>query len=281
VDLVEAGTYRRLLWTDGAPVLLTVEQEGTPARAALRIRLAGRGARSRGARRAAERHVQRTLGAALDVRPFYRAFRDDRLLGAPIRAFRGLRIAGWPTLWETLLTAILSQQVNLAFAYSIRRELALEFGRKRRVEGVTYVTFPTPERIAREDPDGLRGFRLSGAKARAIHELAQEFASGRLSQDALEALPDDAAVERLTALRGVGRWTAEIALIRGLGRIDAFPAADLGVVKYVAQGLLGRRKVASEREMRRFAQRWRPYRALALAYAYAELERRQALARTD
>jgi 3-methyladenine DNA glycosylase/8-oxoguanine DNA glycosylase len=80
-------------------------------------------------------------------------------------------------------------------------------------------------------------------------------------------------VERLTALRGIGRWTAETVLIRGLGRLDAFPAADLGIVKYLAQGLLGRRSPASEAQMRAFAERWRPYRAVALVYAYAELGR--------
>lgn len=83
-------------------------------------------------------------------------------------------------------------------------------------------------------------------------------------------------VERLTSFRGVGRWTAEIALLRGLGRADIFPAGDLGVVKYLAQGLLGGKQKAKEDAMRRFAERWKPWRGLALVYGYAELNRRKA-----
>ena len=79
----------------------------------------------------------------------------------------------------------------------------------------------------------------------------------------------------MTAIKGVGRWTAEIALLRGLGRADVFPGADLGVVKYVAMKLLGHRARVTEARMRRFAERWRPYRGLALVYAYAEIARRR------
>jgi DNA-3-methyladenine glycosylase II len=82
-------------------------------------------------------------------------------------------------------------------------------------------------------------------------------------------------VDRLIALHGVGRWTAEVTLMRGLARPDAFPAGDLAVVKYLAKELLGRAEVATEDEMREFSERWSPHRALALVYAYAEMQTRQ------
>ena len=102
------------------------------------------------------------------------------------------------------------------------------------------------------------------------------FASGALSDAQLCELEDDAVIERLMRLRGVGRWTAETVLLRGLARRDAFPAGDLGVVKYLAQGLLGRRAPASEAAMRAWSERWRPHRAYALVYAAAELGWRRA-----
>jgi DNA-3-methyladenine glycosylase II len=278
VDVVVQGVYRRLLPVGGALLLLSVTQRGAPTRARLHVELQGSGARSAPARLIAEKLVLQGLGAALDVRPFYREFRDDPILGRPIRRCRGLRVACWPSVWEALVTAILSQQVNLSFAYSIRRELALAFGRRRRIDGQTFIAFPTPRRVARVTTEELRRFRLSRTKSRAVHSLAEAFSSGRLCESRLEALPDDEVVTRLTEFHGVGRWTAEIALLRGLARPDAFPAADLGVVKYVARGLLGRRDVATEDEMRGFAERWRPYRGLALAYAYAELQHRASTA---
>ena len=277
VDRFVGGVYRRLLPIGRGGVLVSVAQEGPPARALLRVSLEGKAAESAAASEAARRVVDVALGAASDVRAFYRAQREDAMLADSIRDFRGLRVAGAPSLWEALVTAILAQQVNLRFAYDIRRELALAFGRRARFAGETFVAFPSPAAMVSETPEALGRFRLSGAKARAISGLSRAFAEGALAESEIAALSDEDAIERLTEFRGVGRWTAEIGLLRGLGRLDIFPAGDLGVVKYLAKGLLGRPAKATEGEMRRFAERWQPHRGLALVYGYAELNRRRAL----
>jgi DNA-3-methyladenine glycosylase II len=277
VDRFEAGIYRRLLPVGRRGVLLSVAQAGGPDRAILEVELHGPGADSEAARSAALRVVEVALGAGTDVRGFYRDCGEDAILSAAIRDFRGMRIAGWPSLWEALVTAILSQQVNLRFAYDIRREMALSLGRRARLHGRVHAAFPTPEQLRDESPRTLLRFRLSRSKAVAIDGLARAFASGALSEAAIAGLSDEDAIRTLTSFRGVGRWTAEIALLRGLGRIDIFPAGDLGVVKYLAIGLLGRDARAPEAEMRRFAERWQPHRGLALVYAYAELARRETL----
>jgi DNA-3-methyladenine glycosylase II len=276
VDRFDGETYRRLLPIGRGGVLLAVRQRGSPDRAVLEIELSGRSAESPRASEAARRIVEVSLGAALPVRPFYRTFSGDGVLGAAIRDFRGLRGAGVPSLWEALVTAILAQQVNLLFAYDIRRELTETFGVRARFGGETYFAFPDPAAFSGETAARLRRFRLSDAKAKAILGLAVAFAGGALSEAEVASLEDEAAIERLTAFRGVGRWTAEIGLLRGLGRSDIFPAGDLGVVKYLALGLLGRREKAREEAMRRYAARWRPWRSLALVYGYAELNRRKA-----
>jgi DNA-3-methyladenine glycosylase II len=275
VDRWDGQTYRRLLPAGRSGVLVEVRQDAGPGRP-LRVRLRGGPAQAAAVLRPASRVVEIGLGAGLDARPFYRAFRGDALLSGALRHSRGLRIAGTASLWEAAVTAVLSQQVNLAFAYDVRRELALAFGRRARFGGDTYVAFPSPSRVARESERALRGFRLSRAKAGAIARLARAFSEGEISEEEIAALPDQAAIERLTAIKGVGRWTAEIALLRGLGRADVFPGGDLGVVKYLAMELLGHRARVTEARMRRFAERWRPYRGLALVYAYAEMARRKA-----
>lgn len=278
VDRFDGRVYRRFLPVGRRGALLSVEQQGSAARAVLRVTLEGPGAESPAAREAARRVVEVALASAQPVRGFYRAFGGDPVIGDAIRDFRGLRAAGVPSLWEALVTAILAQQVNLFFAYDIRRELSESFGRRARFDGETFLAFPEPGSFAAETPSALRRFRLSDAKAKAILGLAEAFAGGALSEDGVAALDDEAAIERLTAFRGVGRWTAEIGLMRGLGRGDIFPAGDLGVVKYLAQGLLGRREKAREDAMRRFAERWKPWRSLALVYGYAEINRRKAAA---
>lgn len=138
VDRFDGASYKRLLFVEKAPLLVTVSQSGPPARATLRVRLDGKGSRSKPGRAAALRLIGRGLGAEVDLAAFYRKLKNDPILGGALHAFRGLRIGGWADPWEALVSAVLSQQVNLKFAYDIRRELALAFGRRARFEGETY-----------------------------------------------------------------------------------------------------------------------------------------------
>lgn len=274
VDRFDGRTYRRLLAVGRGAVLATVEQSGGAMNPNLRVTLEGPGADSPRARAAAERLVNGALGAATDLTLFYRAARPDPLLSPLVRRFRGLKIGGYPSLWEALVTAVLTQQINLSFAFSIRAHLATAFGRSRTVRGEKYFAFPLPEVIAAAGERRLQGFRMSANKIGTVVRLARAFSSGRLSGDEIAVLPEDAAVERLTEIKGIGRWTAETALLRGLARTDAFPAGDLGIVKYLAEGLFEHGRRATESEMRIYAERWRPWRGLALVYAWAELARR-------
>lgn len=211
------------------------------------------------------------LGIHIEVQPFYRRFRDDTILGPLIARHRGLRVVGRLSLWHSLVQIVLSQQINLKLAHDMLSELVSAFGANAELGGTRYYDFPTTKRFAALDVDRLRKFRLSRAKASTLIGLANAFEAGALSDSGLRALDDDAAVSSLMQFKGVGRWTAEFTVLRGLARMDVFPAGDLGVVKHVAERLLNRESPASEEEMREFSERWRPYRGLALIYAYAEL----------
>jgi DNA-3-methyladenine glycosylase II len=275
VDRVHHHSYRRLLTADGQLALATVTAEGTTAKPLLRVELQGT-RKTDLDRPEFATQLRHILCTDLDLKPFYRLAPADDLLAPIVPRFRGLKLPASPTVFESLVMAVLSQQVNLTFAYSIKKDLVEAFGERLSVNGETYHAFPAPGRLATETEESLRRFRLSRAKAGTLVRLGQAFASGALTQEELTALPDEGVVERLTRIKGVGRWSAEIALLRGLARADAFPGGDLGVVKYVAQGLLGKTERATEADMRAFAERWRPYRGLALVYCYAELLRRRA-----
>ena len=275
VDLMEGGRYRRLLAAGRRLALATVTDAGTVVRPRLEVALHGASGvpLDPAPFEAQLRHI---LSTDFDLRPFYRMARKDSLLAPLVTRFRGLRITASPALFEALVTAVLSQQVNLTFAYSIKKALVESFGRKWRRQGRTYYAFPEPRRFAAQSLDAMRGFRLSNAKAGTLIRLGETFAAdAAFSTYGMASLSDEQVVERLTGIKGIGRWSAEIALMRGLARPDTFPAGDLGVVKYVAQGLLGWTGKATEAEMRAFAERWRPYRALGLAYCYAELATRR------
>ncbi|MGH7961594.1 MAG: DNA-3-methyladenine glycosylase 2 [Candidatus Binatia bacterium] len=276
VDRAQPDRYQRLLTVNGQQALATVTDAGTTARPVLQVQLESiRKANLDDPQFAAQlRHI---LCTDLDLRPFYHRARVDELLAPIVPRFRGLKLVASPTIFESLVMAVLSQQVNLTFAYAIKKELVEAFGNKCRVNGETFYTFPEPERFAVETEESLRRFRLSTAKAGTLVRLGQAFASDAFTQEELATLSDETVVERLTRMKGIGRWSAETCLLRGLARPDAFPGGDLGVVKYLAQGLLGKTEQATEAEMRAFAERWRPYRGLALIYCYAELMRRREL----
>src|SRR5262245_36830556 len=274
VDRARPNNYQRLLTVDGQRALATVTGQGTTTKPLLQVELQGskKADLDRPEFVAQLRHI---LGTDLDLKPFYRLARTDDLLAPIAPRFLGLKLPASPTVFESLVMAVLSQQVNLTFAYSIKKELVETFGEQWSVGGETYHAFPRPERFAAEAEESLLRFRLSRAKAGTLVRLGQAFASGSLKEEELAALPDEEVVERLIQVKGIGRWSAEIALLRGLARVDAFPGGDLGVVKYLAQGLLGKAEKAAEADMRAFAERWRPYRGLALIYCYAELMRQR------
>jgi len=264
------GVFARLVPAGSGLALVRVSQEGPPSRARLRAAIDGAPDAST-AQGAARRVIERVLGAGADLRAFQRAHARDRLLAPALRAHRGLRVAGSLDLFEALVNAVLTQQVNLRFAYSIRAELVRAFGARRVVDGHEWLAFPTAERVARESEAALRGFRLSNAKAGTLARIARACAEGALDEAGLEALSDEDAIAELVRWKGIGRWTAEVVLIRGLGRLDVFPAGDLAVLKRLAPEWLARDEEPSEREVRAFADRWKPYRSLALVYGLESL----------
>ncbi len=149
--------------------------------------------------------------------------KDDVDLAGIVKKFRGLKPVRYMSAFEALVTAITAQQVNLTFAGVIRGRMVKRWGRKLRVAGRTHYAFPHPERLARARVSTLRTMQFSQRKAEYVIGVARAALEGRLDEGELRTLPIAAAVERLTEIRGVGRWTAEQMLFRALGRVEVFP----------------------------------------------------------
>jgi len=121
--------------------------------------------------------------------------------------------------------------------------------------------------LASTDEAALRAVGLSGAKARAVRALGIEVASGNLDLEALAGMSDSAAEAKLVALRGIGAWSAQMFLLRALGRPDVFPAGDLGLRRGI-ESLYALREMPSIPEAARRALAWRPYRSYAAKYLW-------------
>ena len=125
----------------------------------------------------------------------------------------------------------------------------------------------TPDAFVRHDETSLRALGLSRQKARYSLAMAEAARDGVIDFERLAELDDEAAIEHLTQLKGVGRWTAEIYLLFALGRPDVFPAGDLAL-QVAAQRLKRLRKRPDDKRLRRLAGKWRPHRGAAARFLW-------------
>jgi DNA-3-methyladenine glycosylase II len=234
VDSWDGRTYRRALEVAGGTVELAAIQAGSSIAPRLAVTLTG--ARlDAGTEAAASAALARLLGPELDVSAFYRLAAGDPLLRTLAARFRGLKPPRFPTLLECIVNAIACQQLTLTVGIRLLNRLAEAHGTAS-AEGVLHA-FPVPSRLASTAPDALKQLGFSRAKSRSIVALATEISSGTFDPVAIERLDDHHALQALMRLRGVGRWTAEYALLRGLGRLHVFPGDDVGARNNLARWL--------------------------------------------
>ena len=160
--------------------------------------------------------------------------------------------------FEMLLRSIVYQQLSGKAAASIHARLVALFPRRK----------PGPRKLAKISDDALRQAGMSRAKLLAARDLADKALDGTVpTLRQLEDMDDDAIVERLVQVRGIGRWSAEMMLIFQLGRPDVLPATDLGVRKGF-QVSHGGRKLPEPNRLLRYGERWRPFRSVASWYLW-------------
>ena len=182
------------------------------------------GADARAARQAARELF--SLGDPLEE--FYRLLRREPVLRGSERTFRGLRLPRDAHLYESLVHAVVGQQLSVAAAHAIKRRLFERLGEPLLAGGIEVPCVPSPQRLLDAGEGPLRHAGLSGAKVRALRAIAE--AAGSLgAAGTYRSAPLDRAVAELETLPGVGRWTAENVLLRGAGRRDVFVAGDLAI----------------------------------------------------
>jgi 3-methyladenine DNA glycosylase/8-oxoguanine DNA glycosylase len=175
-----------------------------------------------------------------------------------------LQPAATASVFGALSEAIVYQQLTGKAAATIYGRVCALFPRSPGA--------PTPRNILRASDEKLRGAGLSRNKVLALRDLAARTAAGSLpTLDDLHAMDDDTIVERLTEVRGIGRWTAEMLLIFRLGRPDVLPADDYGVRKGFAVAFR-KRALPTPKELAKRGERWRPFRTVASWYLWRALE---------
>jgi len=260
IDVWDGTTYTRTFVADGIPVLTTVHQAdgGNPERTRLDVEVRRRGETPSEAGVAEVRcTIEQMLGLHVDLAGFYELAASDQRLAGLAQRFLGVRPARFASVFEALVNAVACQQLSLTVGIHLLDRLAAVYGPEVALRGAT-PGFPIPERLAAAEPSHLRPLGFSLAKAQTIIGLARGVASGTLDLDALAQTDDEDVTAALVALPGIGRWSAEYVLLRGLGRLGVLPGDDVG-----ARNNLRRRfelpASAGYDEIAALAKGWWPY----------------------
>ena len=189
--------------------------------------------------------------------------RRDPVLGAAIKQIGACGMADRQRKdhLSALCGSIVSQQLSTKAAATIFGRLVALFPDGR---------IPDAAAIAAQSDEALRGVGLSGQKVGYLRDLTARIIDGRLELDELESLPDDVVIERLTAVKGFGRWTAEMFLMFRLHRPDVLPAGDLGIVNAIHR-LYRLRKKPDAKRLLKIGEAWKPYRSVASWYLWQTL----------
>lgn len=185
--------------------------------------------------------------------------KSDPIMSEIIGRIGRCDVRSMPNTFESLARIIAGQQLSSKAADSI-------FGRVKALNGTKPLS---PSVILKLGEEQLRGAGLSNAKTRSIRDLAAHVNSRKLQIKKLEAMETDAVIAKITAVKGMGPWSAEMYLMFVLNRHDVFPIRDLGIRKAMMLHY-GRR--ISEKRMLKIAEAWRPYRTVASLYLWRSLE---------
>ncbi len=268
VDRWDGTTYRRVLLFHDVPVEVAVCQVGTTETPRLCVTLTGTDLRPE-VKREAKTLVEKMFGLRVDLTPFYQMARHDPKLLALVEKFRGVKPPRFPTVFETLATAFACQQLSLEVGLELLGRLARACSLSLTKQDGTHYAFPRPQDLLTLTPGTIQKLGFSGNKARAFLELSANIVTGRINFDSLEKMNNESAIAFLLELRGIGRWTAEYVLLRGLAPLDIFPGDDVGARNRLAKWQ-HRRKPLDYEAVARLTKRWHPYAGMVYFHMLLE-----------
>jgi len=268
-DDCREGRFHRLVDVNGTPVLLTITTNGNIEKPTASIRWVlpegGRVGRTEVLRLA--RHI---ISADLDLKPFYNKVSGKNKLAPVIRKFRGLKPILTPSVYESAAWAIMGQQVNLSFAYTLKKRIADKYGRIINLDGRAYQLFPGPEAIAGARIAQLRAMQFSQRKAEYLIDLSKAVAGDMLKLEELGRNGYNEALECLLSVRGIGIWSANYILMRGAGHLDCLPLGDSGLHRAV-RNLYNLKSAPDNEKVQEQAESSAPFRSLYTLYLWYSL----------
>jgi DNA-3-methyladenine glycosylase II len=266
IQKYERGKFWQVIRVNGKLILIAMEASGTVDDPTLSVELRSNKKISKKEKEKAEEIICTLFNLELELEPFYDEMKSEKVIVGLTQKFRGLKSPTTPTVFEALIDSIVEQQISLNIAESIERKLIKTFGDRLNPDGEFYYAFPTPQRLASASIEQLRSCGLSSKKAEYIKEISETVSRGELDLEKFKEYENaQQIISELDRIRGIGVWTAEMTMVRGMQKLDALPADDLGLRRVVSHYYCEDRKISGE-EARRIAEKWGKWKGLAAFY---------------
>jgi len=263
---IKDGAFYKLLKFEDVNVIIKISMENQKLKVTFMD-----GIPSPWIRKQVAEYVWEMFDLGVDIAPFYKLAEKDSIIKFLVDRYKGLRIIKMKDMFETMCWAIIGQQINLKFAYTLKKRFVENYGEKSMYEDEEYFLFPGFDVISKLETEDLKQFQFTTRKAEYIIGLAKLFNHGDIEREKLVLERDYKNLRKmLTEVRGVGNWTADYTILKCFNINDAFPIADVGIHNAI-KGILGLTEKPTINEIEGLALNWVGWQSYATFYLWRSL----------
>ncbi len=260
------GVFHQVLKVDDTLVLVKITSSGIIEKPKIKVELKSNSQINPQDKQKTKEAIDFIFNLNFNLCSFYKDIENDPVIHQISQKLYGLKNPTTSTVFESLVDSIVEQQISIKVAHTIEQRLTKKFGAPLQIEGNTSFAYPAPQNIAVLCLSDIQQVGLSMRKAEYIHGVAKLIADGKLD---LEAMKNQKNHKRIIAeldeIKGIGVWTAELTMLRGMQMLDALPADDFGIRRVISRYYYGGKPIKTE-EVRQIATSWGKWKGLAAFY---------------
>ena len=262
----ENGKFWQVIIANDKLFLVFIESTGTVDEPELSVILESETEITDSDTEAGKKIITSIFNLNFDLKEFYEYMKKDPIMSKLTEKLKGLNSRTTTTVFESLASSIIEQQISLSASQSIERHMIRDYGDELHLDDQVYYAFPTPESLSKLTKEQLRLSGLSLRKAEYIIDISKLIAAGKLDLENCKKYDDvNKIIEELSRLRGVGEWTAHLTALRSMHRHQAFPADDIGLRRSISHFYCNDERISAD-DARKIAAKWGRWRGLAGFY---------------
>ncbi|HBN21874.1 MAG TPA: DNA-3-methyladenine glycosylase 2 family protein [Holosporales bacterium] len=262
----DKSKYWQILRINDKLMLVVIRSIGTVEKPKLQIELKSNKEILDEDKKRAEEVICSIFNLKFDLKPFYEALKKDRIFSRLAKEMYGLKCVTTPRVFEALIYSIAEQQISLNVALNIEKRLIKNFGDTSKIDNKTFYAFPDPNKLALGTVKQLRALGLTFRKAEYIRDISRLIADGKLDLEEFKNWDNSKDITKeLCKIRGIGVWTTEMMIMRGMNKWETMAADDLGLRRCISHYYCNDKKISGD-EARETAEKWGKWKGLVSFY---------------